>query len=313
MAMEALSIPSSPALEARRGEGVAVILQNNEDQSVTVGLLNPALETMLGYAPGEALGKPVIEILGQQEALLIRDDLEYNEHAPDFGDLFSRIANVRLKRRTGEEIQVNCTLSRLMAQGKSACFQLLVPNEYERTSQQKLQEFIRLNLDGRKEIDPATGLPDGNTARAFLPLLKSYFTENASNVVFAVVQLDRFEKSLQRYGKDACAQLLLQAHQCCRSTFRSADLIFALSDRALGVVLFDISRESARVVLNRLRWKIRSQRFAFGGKPDFSISTSVGFDVLDLESPLKAFEHCSREIEKIDANERNMLLELNIS
>ncbi|MEJ0010127.1 MAG: DEAD/DEAH box helicase [Alphaproteobacteria bacterium] len=67
---------------------------------------------------------------------------------------------------------------------------------------------------------------------------------------------------------------------CCRSTFRAEDLISALSDRALGLLLFDISRESARMVLNRLRWNVRNHVLSFGGKSDFSVTISIAFGML---------------------------------
>lgn len=301
---------SAKVQEARRGEAVLIVAQSDADKAIAIVAANALAEAMLGEDAGGLVGQPIQGVLGGGVQKIIDEDVEFIEGAPDFGDVFSRLREVKLRRRNGDEIPVSVRVSRLMAQGKNACFQLAITNEYERMNQQKLQEFIRMNLEGRKELDPATGLPDRNTARTFLPLLKSYFVEQDPRVVFAVVHLDRFDKSLQRYGKEACAQLLIQVNQWCRATFRSQDLIFALSDRALGIVLFDIGRESARVVLNRLRWQIRSQRFAFGGKSDFAITTSVGFDVLNLEQPLTVFDECVTAMNALDPNERNALVEL---
>lgn len=301
--------PKADALAARRGDGVLLIVQNNADKSLIIRGMNEMLGAMLGYAAGEVVDRRLEMILGKQEAEIIADDLEYTEDAPDFGDLFSRIREVRLRRRTGDEIRVNYTLSRLMAQGGNACFQLVIPNEQERSVASKLSDFIALSFEGIKELDPATGLPNHKTAEAFLPGLKHFFAENPVNVVFALIRMDRHQKSVARYGREACAQLLRHVNEICRSTFRAEDLIFALSDSTLGVVLFDISPESARVVFNRLRWKIRSQRFAFGGKADFSISTCIGFELLDLEDATAALVRDEAAMAAIDENERNMLLE----
>jgi len=285
------------------------VMQNNDDKSLIISGMNETLEAMLGYGPGEVLNRKVETILGAAAAAAIVDDLEYTDDAPDFGDLFPRIRDVRLRRRLGEEIKVNCTLSRLMSQGRNACFQIVIPNEHERLAGSKLSDFIALNLEGRKELDPATGLPNHKTAKEFLPLLRTYLAESEMDVVFAILRLDRHQKSLERYGKDACAKLLLHAYNCCRSTFRAEDMIFALSDHTLGVVLFDISRESARVVFNRLRWKIRNHRIEFGGKSDFSITTCIGFDMLVAESADEVFERCELAIMGLDASERNALIE----
>ena len=128
--------------------------------------------------------------------------------------------------------------------------------------------------------------------------------------MFAVLRIDRHKKSIAQYGPQAATQLLMHMHQICRSSFRSEDLIFALSDSTLGVVLFNITRESARVVLNRLRWKIRNYRIEFAGKANFSVSTCIGFDLLDFEDIPGVMSRCETAMAELDANERNALLEL---
>lgn len=309
MKHEEIAPPVINSLAARRGEGLVIVLQDNAQKALIINTMNETLETMLGYSNGELVGRKLETILGQREAQMLADDMEYDDAAPDFGDIFSRIREVKLRRRNGDEIRVDCTLSRLMSQGMQACFQIVVPNALEKTAVTKLRDFIALNLEGHTELDSATGLPNLETAKKFLPLLKNYFAESDINIVFAVMRLDRHDKSIARYGAKACSELLMHAYRCSRSTFRSEDLIFAFSDRTLGIVLFDISRESARVVFNRLRWKIRNHRFEFGNKSDFSISTCIGFDMLDLEDIEGVFTRCETQMDGLDANERNALLE----
>ncbi|MFZ4541843.1 MAG: diguanylate cyclase domain-containing protein [Rickettsiales bacterium] len=309
MQAKEISTPDANPLIARRGEGVLLVMQNNADKSITIGAMNDVLEAMLGYASGEILNRKIETILGQNESKILLDDLEYEDAAPDFGDIFARIRDVKLRRRVGDEIRVNCTISRLMSQGMNACFQIVVPDERKRVAEEKLTSFISTNLDGRKELDKATGLPNRKTAIEFLPLLKNYFAESDSSIVIALVRLDRFEKSVARYGEEACNQLLMHAYNCCHSTFRSKDLIFVLSPSTLAIVLFDISRESARIVFNRLRWKIRSHRIAFGGKQDFILSTCIGFDVLNLDDAVGTLERSEAAMEAIGDSERNALLE----
>ena len=306
-----MELPTSSVLEARKGEGLLIIIQNNNEKSLIISGINESLATLLGYANAELIDCKLETILGKDTAAAIADVLEFEEDAPDFGDVFARIREIKLRRRLGDEIRIECKLSRLLSQGQNACFQMVIPNELERISGTKLKDFLALNLEGRQQIDPATGLPDHQTAKEFLPLLKNYLGDSNIDIVFAVLRLDRHQKSLARYGREACAQLLLHASNCCRTTFRGDDMIFALSDHTLGVVLFDISRESARVVFNRLRWKIRNHRFEFGGKADFTITTCIGFDMLNVEEAAEVFDRCEKAIVALDGNERNALVELN--
>ena len=310
MKPEEITPPTGPTAAARRGDGLLIVVQDNAEKTLTISVINEALESMLGYGKDEILNRRLETILGKNEAEALEDDLEYSDNAPDFGDIFSKLREVRLRRRLGDEIRVNCKISRMMSQGKNACFHMVIPDEQERMSRAKMGEFINLNLEGHKELDAATGLPNHKTAEEFLPLLKNYFADAKMDIVFAVLRLDRHKKSIAKYGAEASTQLMMHVYQVCRSTFRSEDLIFALSDSTLGVVLFNISRESARVVLNRLRWKIRNHRIEFGGKSDFSVSACIGFDLLDFENIPGVFARCETAMAELDINERNTLVEL---
>lgn len=305
-----MELPIAKPVEARKGEGLLLIEQNNAGKELIINGVNDVLETMLGYAHGEITNRRLETILGRKETQMLADDLEYLDIAPDIGDILSRWRELRLRRRLGDEIRVNFILSRLMSHGQNARFQVVIPNEHERVASIRLGDFIILNLDGRKEIDPSTGLPNRKTAQEFLPVLKNYMSGISNNIVFAVIRVDRYEKSVARYGKEACVKLLNHVISCCQSAFRQHDLIFTLSEQAIGVVMFDISRESARVVLNRLRWKIRDHRIPFGGKNDFTMTTCIGFDMLTEQSADTILDRCENAVIDLDANERNALIEL---
>lgn len=299
-----------PETSGRRGDGVLVLVQDNEHRQLIVKRANEALCNLLGYASGELDAQSLQTILGTRIAETLTEDLEYADDAPDVGELLGRQREFRLRHRMGQEIKVNITLSRLMAQGHHACFQLVIPNEVESRSQQQLRDFLKLNLEGRQTLDTVTGMPDRETARTYIDLLKNYIASNGMEAAFVVIRLDRHEKSLARYGKAACVQLVQHVANCCRSTFRAEDLVCVLSDHTLGMVLLDISRESVRVVLNRLRWSVRNHRIEFGGKSDFSITISLSFDMLDEHRGDTLLERCEDAVGGLDKDTRNYLIEL---
>lgn len=297
--------------ESRRGDGVVVVSQNNEDKELLIQHMNAEIEEILGYEEEKAVGRRLEVILSSRTANLLDEEIDYKQDSPDLGDVLSRQREIRLRHRSGKELPVSCKVTRLMSEGMNARFQLVVPNEKEKLGRQKIRDFIALNLEGRKQIDAVTGLSNRATALDFLPLLGNYLAEVDTTSVLVVLRLDRHEKSLHRYGAEACVQLLQHVANCCRSTFRADDLLFALSDHTLALVLFDISRESARMVLNRLRWNIRSHHLDFGGKPNFSVSVSLAFDALGGD--LKAEELlalCESATDALTVDARNELIEL---
>ena len=305
-------MPEATKTEARRGDGMLVVSQHNATKSLIIDRMNISAEALLGYEPGEILGRKLETVLSPKTAEMLAEDVEFADDAPDLGDILGKQREVRLRHRSGDEIQSLCTVTRLMSEGQNACFQIVLPNERETLSRKKIRDFIALNLDGRKQIDELLGIPNRKTAEEFLPLLRTYLTESGLSASFAVMRMDRFEKSKARYGADGCVHLLQHMANCCRATFRSEDIVFALTDQTIGVVLFDISRESARLVLNRLRWKIRNHHIEFGGKPNFSVTATVVFDMIDEDRTNSILSRSEEAALAISADERNGLHELGV-
>jgi GGDEF domain-containing protein len=292
------------------GSALFLVQQNNDDQSLTIIEVNAVAAHVLGYSPQEITQRRLEVILGAKVAENLADDLEYEPDAPDLGDFLARQRDIKLRHRSGEEIPVALTITRLMSDGVHARFQIAIPNDREKRANQKVHNFLKLNLEGRKQVDPTTGLITHDTLKDFLPLLQNYLAESDLSVGFAVLRLDRHAKSLARYGDAGCVQLIQHVANCCRSIFRTEDMIFGLSDHTLGLLLFDISRESARVVLNRLRGNIRTHRIQFGGKADFSVTISISFDMLNRDQGDTLLTRCEDAIAQLDADERNGLIEL---
>lgn len=294
----------------RKGDGILIILQNNAEKRLVIQNANEVAANMLGYADGELKDRALETVLSPKLAAQLAEDLEYHDDAPDIGDLLGRQRDIKLRSRLGQEFSAPYTVSRMMAQGAQACFQIVLPNEREVRAQQQLNDFLKLNLEGRMEMDAVSGLPNRASGETYLQMLKNYIAGNGMQAAFAVIRLDRHEKSLAKYGKDACIELERHAANCCRATFRSEDVVFAINDHMLGLLLMDISRESARLVLNRLRWNIRNQRIEFGGKSDFSVTVSISFDMLDVERGDMLLERCEESANAMADDTRNALVEL---
>lgn len=295
--------------EVRKSDGVLMVVQNNAERTLTITGANEVVSNLLGYAEGDLVDHPLNEVLGGRVVQYIKEELEFTDEGADFGDIFARQPTVRLKHRLGEELQLDCSVMRVMAHDRNARFQLVLPNEREKRAQQQLRDFLKTNLESRQEVDAATGLPNRTTTENYLKLLKNYLAANEMTASFAVIRLDRHERNFAHYGEKGCQVLLQHVANCCRSTFRSEDVVSVLADHVLGLILFDISRESVRMVLNRLRWNVRNHRLAFGSKDDFSVTISIAFDMIN-EVDEDILSRCETEIERLGKDERNGLIEL---
>ncbi len=301
---------SSIASEGRKGDGYLIVVQDNVLRQITIDTMNESASQQLGYGMDELKGRKLEVVLGQRTAMAIDEDLEYSDDAPDMGDVLSRHRELRLRTSSGGEIVVPATLHRVMAEDRHARFQIIIPNEREGRARQQLKDMLKSSFEGQSQLDPATGLPNRATAEAYIRSVSHYIGETETRAAFAVLRLDRFEKSVAKYGAAPTNQLLQHVANCCRSTFRSEDVICALGGAYLGLLLVDISRESVRMVLNRLRWNIRTHTIDFGNKADFSTTVSIAFDMLDRDNSGHLLLDGEQAVVALETNARNTLIEL---
>jgi diguanylate cyclase (GGDEF)-like protein len=298
------------AAKTRAGDGLLTLTQDDARKQWYIQGVNDQAAERLGYTPVELQSLPFDTVLGKKTSDALREIVEFEPGAPDLADAVRKIREFRLKHRLGDEFTVPVALSRVESRDNLAWFQLVLPNEREQRSQQQMRDFLKHQLEGSMALDPITGIPDRETARLFYSSLQHYLGTHEREAAFAVLRMDRHPKALTRYGTDACVTLLKHVINCCRSTFRADDVVCVLNDHMVAVFLPDLHRDAARVVLNRLRWLIRSHRLHFGDKSDFSVTVSIAFSMLsprDLESSLEDSEDI---LLALDQNERNQLIEL---
>jgi diguanylate cyclase (GGDEF)-like protein len=295
--------------EGRKGDGQLILVQENDQRQLLIHEINEAAAEQLGYAVDELKGRKLEVILGKATAETIEDDLEYTDDAPDLGEVLARHRQLRLRLKSGEEISIPMTLSRIVASDRNPRFQLILPNERDSRARDHLRAFLKTSLDGHTQLDEATGLPNRATAEAYLRLLSHYANESGTQAGFAVLRLDRYKKSAARYGEGAVPQLLQHVAGCCRVTFRGDDVVCALGGPYLALFLVDISRESTRVVLNRMRWNIRAHTLHFGGKEDFATTVSTAFTMLTPDNSEAILDKCERSLHELDSDVRNSLIE----
>ncbi len=306
--MQEIALESKPE-DSRKGDGVLRIAQDNAARALIIEEINDAALERLGYALDEVKGRKFEVILGHESALVIDEELEYDEQAPDMADIFARYRELRLRLRNGQEIGAAYRLHRLPASDHRSQFQVILPNDRDDRIRQNLREFLKNNLEGHQQLDPITGFPDRATMEATISRIKSFSADTGAEVCVATIRLDRFDKAIARYGAAPSQELVKHVLNCCRATFRSEDVVASLGNN-VGLLLINLSRESARVVLNRLRWNIGKRMIEFGGKSNFSVTISVAFDMLSSDNSNEILHLCERAVTGLDADARNAFVEL---
>jgi len=306
--------PNDPNLDAQNTEEnpVLVVSQNNEKQTVMIVQTNAVLAQALGRLQSEMEGQPLKSILTDKIAEALDDYLEYEEDGNDLEDVLRRVQQFKLKHFNGTDLAFGLRIFRDHARDSHSWFRLILKDERRQIKDNSLLDAVRKNFEGIQSIDEEVGLPDRYTAGQYLHVLQTYVQSHDLNAVVAVLRIDRYEKGVAKYGRVPSLELLRHVAACCKSKFRSEDVVCRLSDKMIGLFLFNITHETARVVLNRLRWHIAQHRISFGGKADFSVTISLSFMPLMKDESRDVLVMCEEAMGKLNQDERNIMIDLGV-
>lgn len=301
---------TSPATAQPQTQDASLLVsQNNQKRTVKVVEISVQAAELLGYVHQEIEGLPLQTILSDATKETLEELLEFDDAAEDLDDVIKRIHHFRLKRYNGEEVPVAIKIFRESVRDQNQWFRLLVKDERRQIAEKSITSALREHFEGVRSVDAETGLPERNSCARYFEMVQNYGKSHELKACFAVLRIDRHEKNMARYGKSGCLQLLQHVAACCRGSFREEDIVCQLSESSIGLFLLNIELESARVVLNRLRWNIRNHRIDFGGKSDFSNTVSIVFAPVHAHLDDDLLSACEQSSAAIELEERNLLIE----
>lgn len=285
------------------------IAQDNANKTLLIDEVNDGFSDLLATKPDHLIGTDLRNWLAASTMADI-EDMDFDGEGLDLFDIFSKLRTIKWKLETGSEVSFPLKISRIDAHTGDVRFKISVPNERTARAKAQLNDFLQSHFEGHIVEDPETGLANRQSCLSFFDSLVHFVHAHDISVAFATIRIDRYEKSLALYGEKGCLELMKHVARGCQRALAPEDVVARLNDQQLALFIFNVSRESARVILNRLRWLIRSHRIVFGGKSDFSVTVSFAFNMLGDEVPVSVTEQCETALIELPEDERNRLIEL---
>lgn len=294
----------------RKHDAVIVVCQNNEKQVVEIAAVNDRAELLTGYRVEELVSRPLVDYVSPKLAELIRDEVDYRDPRADFGDAFSKTYEFQWVQKSGEMANFRLRLVRSETMDRNPVFHLVLQEESIFREHEAFKKILSENFKGHEVIDAATGLPDRASLLKDLEMVQYYTRKQEFSACFAVMEMDEYDALKQSRGEEFCAQALGTIGRLCRQKLRREDVIGKMSARAIGAVLMQITPESSRIVLNRLRWSIAGVPLIMedGGKLETTLS--VSFLILNEEDPEKLMRLCEQRLQDERPRGRNLMHEV---
>lgn len=132
-------------------------------------------------------------------------------------------------------------------------------------------------------IDPLTGLPNRRSFMEEAEHLKSRHRSHPKPVTVLLMDMDHFKSINDRFGHAVGDEVLAVFAESARQSIRNSDLIGRLGGEEFAAVLYDLSREKAYAVAERIRTSFAEAALEVDDHP-IAATVSVGLAHCELEA-----------------------------
>ena len=126
------------------------------------------------------------------------------------------------------------------------------------------------------DIDELTGLPNPRRATETMARFLRLARRKSDPYCIAAVEIDRFSKLSERYGRSAVDAVLSSFALLLIQSFRAEDVIGRWSEGEFMIGMYGSTKEQAVLKLSRLFGVLQQQNFAGDGRETFHVSASAG-------------------------------------
>lgn len=295
----------------RVNDAVLSICQNNLAKSIEIVELNEAAIALTGYSEGELTGRSLVSLVPARLATLLAEYVEYDDDANDVGAVLSRVQNFGILTKEGKEKSFRLKVVRGESSKHQLIFRLVLQDMVDLRKGDALQHLIQENFKGHEVFHPALAVPDRHSLEKDIELTTYYHHKMGMRASFVVVQVDHLEALEKQYGGEQRNEILKHVVRVCRGNLRPGDVVGAVSDTQIGVLLFDAVSDATRLVANRLRWQVAAQPYTLPDRSMLSLTASMVYLNIDGSlMPEKLVDSCLQRCAEIGDDAASQLLEV---
>lgn len=260
----------------RKTDATITIRQDNDRQAIEVVELNHSAQELLGFDKHAVHGQPLAQLLPERIQTLLTEYVEFDIDGNDVGTVLSKVQRFCVLDSKKRELPLSLKVLRIESLDKHQYFRLILQNQQMPKANEAFRGVLRENFKGHEVLDSATGLANRASLSKDLELVIFYANKGEMSACFAVLELDSAQDYLSQYGAETVAEIMRHIAQAARGNLRGDDTIGSLSESRLGLIMLDTPAESARMVLNRLRWLVAATPFE-GDNVSIPLTVSIAF------------------------------------
>ncbi len=286
----------------RRHDAVLVVCQNNEARKIEIAAVNDQAQTITGYTNEEMVGSSLLEILDDSSVQLLNEQIDFAPSHNDVADVLTKVRSLHVRTKAGDMQEFRLRVVRSEMIGSHPTFHLVLEDERIALENDNFKKVLKENFKGHEVLEERTGLPNRLSLMKDLEMFQFFAKKREVTASFAVLQLDNAAQMAAMMGDQVPYQVLKHLGQLCTQRLRNEDTVGLLSGDSLGMILMQITPQSARVVLNRLRWSAASMPVILDTGKRVDPEISIAFHMIGTQGPENIIVSCEQQVKTTPAD-----------
>jgi diguanylate cyclase (GGDEF)-like protein/PAS domain S-box-containing protein len=246
------------------------------DEDGIIRFVNPAAETLTGYARADLVGAPLAKVLPPEVAAVHTDYLQrYKKAGPQF-HIMGKVREFSIIARDGQAIPVGLRAFEIPPQNDKRCFGAIMQDIRPRKELEAERDALLARLSAQALSDDLTGLPNRRAFMDELARVQAALRRRAAPASVAVLDIDHFKRVNDTYGHASGDATLQAVAEALRETLRGDDFLARIGGEEFALVLRGADLAIAGRVAERMRERVARTAIRLPDGRETHVTISIG-------------------------------------
>jgi diguanylate cyclase (GGDEF)-like protein/PAS domain S-box-containing protein len=246
------------------------------DAGGTIRYMNPAMQSLCGCAPGEAIGQPLAGLLPDGIAT------RHQGHVLNFlsstkpSTVLGKVREFAIRHRTGESIPIELKAFDLGLADGVRYFGAFIVDLRPRRKMEAHNAALLAQLEKQALTDTLTEVANRRAFDTEAAHVLARARRSRIPVTVGIADIDHFKRVNDEHGHPVGDLVLKAIAQLLCQGARASDMVARIGGEEFGLLLPDATQETAHLVAERIRKAVEEADIATGTGAPLKVTISIG-------------------------------------
>lgn len=247
------------------------------DEACIIRYVNPAMQHLSGFAPGEIVGQSLNGLLPEALAALHDGHVrQYTGASDGQSSVLGRVRDFAIRHRTGAMIPIALKALDLGVTAGVRYFGAFIEDLRPRKALEAAQNALLAKLEEQALTDTLTRLPNRRAFDQEAEHTMARARRQGGAVTIGIADIDHFKHVNDTYGHPTGDVVLCELASIIREAARGTDLVARTGGEEFGLIFPNAAPDKAQLVAERIRKAVEAANILTPGGHTLKVTLSIG-------------------------------------